>query len=124
MSFQRIINLNKGQFKSAADKTEKLRIAKAIVQSIHESKARFVERSNDAAGEWREVDVREATKVVIFALMGVQPVPVKAEVIDITVKDEVDVRDTTPEKRLMNNLKLQRVLKKCPWINRGYPWPN
>lgn len=108
-SFQRIINLNKGPFKSAADKAEKFRIAKAIVQSVHESKCRFVERStgnNSDSGEgWKEVDTREATKFVILSLRGVQPtaanaVPVKTEVIDVSedndvVKQEMDALDTT-----------------------------
>lgn len=96
ISFQRIINLNKGKYKAAADKTERLRIAKTIVQSIHKSKARFVERNNRYAGEWREVDMSVAIKAVIFALRGVQPNPVKAQVIDVTVKEE-DVPVTASE---------------------------
>jgi hypothetical protein len=68
-----MVNFNKGAFKSATDKAERLRIAKAIVQSIREEfKGRFVERITDnVSGGWREVDVREAIKMVIFALRGI-----------------------------------------------------
>lgn len=100
-AFQRIVNLNKGSFKSASDKSERLRIAKTIVQTISESKGKFLERNADTGG-WKEADNREATKMAIFALRGVAPVPVKAEVIDITddnhgIKEEfVDETDDTP----------------------------
>eukprot|EP00956_Cyclotella_meneghiniana_P006671 scaffold8842_cov74-Cyclotella_meneghiniana.AAC.7 len=87
IAFQRIVNLNKGSFKTASDKSERLRIAKTIVQTINnESKGRFLERNADNTEGWKEVDNREATKMAIFALRGVSvaPVSVKVEVIDVT----------------------------------------
>ena len=88
LAFQRIVNLNKGLFKSTPGKVEKLRIARSIVRSIHEKNGRFLERCTGKGG-WKEVENSEAIKRAMFALNGVtSPTKVKAEVIDVS--DETD----------------------------------
>jgi hypothetical protein len=127
-SFQRIVNFNKGAFKSATDKAERLRIAKAIVQSIREeSKGRFVERITDnVSGGWREVDVREAIKMVIFALRGkpAGDAPVKVEVIDVTggdnvVKHEANAIDSSTKAKSIVPPVIQPTISRAQLIQLG-----